>query len=93
MEKSKTFPKFYKSLKKHSPLESISKYLGTFFSVAGSTDFSYKHAINYYHTISSNKKSLKIIENADHIFNAFSKNAMIIDVIKAVNNWFYQTLP
>jgi hypothetical protein len=84
---------FIHSLKRHFLMESISSYKCSFFVVAGTNDFSYKHANAYMTKVTTTNKRIHIVDDGDHIFHADDKEKSAInEVTEQITTWFKKTL-
>ena len=83
--------KFFKQLLKYKPLDSLEEFTGDFYCVAGRNDFSHRNLKDYMlHVPRAIRKQSAELEDADHIFNAFSANSQISIVVNKSYNWLTQ---
>lgn len=91
--KIKLKSKFINSLKQYSLMKSFKNYTGAFSVIAGKKDSSYKHALTYITKAKSTQKEILLLDNCDHIFNAFNADSSMIDLVTTeVTSWFKKTL-
>lgn len=91
--KIKLKDKFINSLKQYHIKDALASYKGSFFAVAGTRDSSCANAESLIDLSQSRNKKLRVMQDADHIFNAFDEEKSQMNlVINELVGWFRSTL-
>lgn len=83
---------FFKSLLSYDIYDAIKSYQGDMLVIAGSNDFSYKHALAFESHAEQTLCNVDIIDGADHIFNIFDPDKNYSqDAMQLITQFFLQT--